>query len=181
MKSEMKKSLLGSAKFLLLAFFLVAAGGWFFSVEFPRDVDASEAEKMKALGYAVGGSVLIGLGLGMLFFPLARLLSSFFESLFWPDDRAEVPVSYKLAEWYMQQGRYADACSEYEKIIENHPRAVEAIQGLLNVMVLCVGDVARADKRYGRALKKLSFSQRESLRIFYEKLKEKDETTRLRG
>jgi len=169
---EVKESIVRLVKPLLVAFLLIAAGGWMFSFDVPAGEDVSNRERMKALGFAFGGFVLIAAGSGILLFPLSRLVSSYFESLFWPADLGVAPALHKLPEWYLKEGRYADALAEYEKMIRNHPRMVEAYQGLLYVLYACMGDVASAEKRFRQARRKISSRQRGEFQFYYRELLE---------
>jgi tetratricopeptide (TPR) repeat protein len=172
MNPETRESLIRLLRPLLFSFFLIAVGGWLFSLKIPTGEEASNAERMKALGYAFSGFLLIGAGAGILLFPLAHVISSYFESLFWPSDLGVAPALHKLPEWYLQEGRYADALAEYEKMIRNHPRMPEAYQGLLYVLYACMGDTVSADKRYRKGLRKISSRQREAFKAFYRELQE---------
>jgi tetratricopeptide (TPR) repeat protein len=170
MNTETKESIVRLIKPLLLAFALIAAGGWLFSIDVPSGDETTNQERMKALGVAFGGFLLIGAGAGILLFPLSQVVSSYFESLFWPSDLGVAPALHKLPEWYLQEGRYADALVEYEKMIRNHPRMMEAHQGLLYVLYACMGDTVSADKRFRKALKKIPRKQRHLFRIYYREL-----------
>ncbi len=81
---------------------------------------------------------------------LAEWLGSWFANLFFPSERFEKPpLSYHMARHYRQCGRFEEALSHYEAIIEHYPEEREAYLELLAV-VRALGDV-RCEARY-RAL-----------------------------
>jgi tetratricopeptide (TPR) repeat protein len=102
------------------------------------------------------GGVFFAVGAGFVIWPVGRLMVTAFEAIFWPEDSYKSPANYKLPEWYCQQGRYAEALDEYEKIIENYPHELDGWVGMLNVSVYYMGDVGTGEKIYRRALHALT-------------------------
>lgn len=147
-----------------------AAAIYFFSIHAPKD--PTPDEKLKELGFAFIGFLLFAAGAAVLIFPLGRFLSSIFESLFWPTDTYLPPPLFKLAAWYVEQGRYAEALAEYEKILKHHRHNSDAYRGLLYVLHACMGDVQSAEKIYQKARKKVPEAQRDALAAYYQELKE---------
>jgi tetratricopeptide (TPR) repeat protein len=172
MNSARKESVVQGLRPLIVAFTLISVGAYFFSMEIPIDETATNQNRLKALGYAFAGVLFIATGSAVLLLPLARFISTLFGSLFWPNGAEVAPALHKLPEWYIGEGRYAEALVEYEKMLLNNPRQLEAIQGLLYVLSACMGDVVSADKRYHKALKKISSPDREVLKNYYYELLE---------
>lgn len=53
-------------------------------------------------------------------------LSNMLDRILMPSESAPVPLDFTLARFYHSQHRYAEACEEYEKIIQHHPEATTA-------------------------------------------------------
>ena len=54
-------------------------------------------------------------------------LTGFIDAVFFPNDRDRVPpYTLKLARFYVQQKRWADADSEFERVLSHHPQRLEA-------------------------------------------------------
>ncbi len=114
------------------------------------------------------GAIFFAGGAGFVIWPVGRLMVSAFEAIFWPQDNYKAPANYKLPEWYCQQGRFAEALEEYEKIVQNYPHELDGWIGLLNVAVYYMGDVGSGEKFLQRAMKALpEASDRQALEEHY--------------
>lgn len=151
----------------VIALVCLAAGGWLFSIE----VD-SQAEPYRALGYAAGGLALIAVCAGIALVPIGRWLADLIDVLFLPSGGSYTPPAlYKLPEWMISQGRYADALAEYEKIQKHHPRDAAAYEGRLYVLYSCMGNTAAAEKLYSKALKRIPEAQRPAFQAYMDQLR----------
>lgn len=134
---------------------LIALGAFvigYFIFNLKQDEEDSSG---KIVTMIIGGIFFAG-GAGFIIWPLGRLMVSAFEAIFWPQDNYKAPANYKLPEWYCQQGRYAEALEEYEKIVQNYPRELDGWIGLLNVAIYYMGDAGHGEKIYLRAKKALT-------------------------
>lgn len=151
----------------IIALTCLALGGWLFSIE----VD-SQAEPYRALAYAAGGFLLIAICAGIALVPVGRWLADLIEVILLPSGGSYTPPAlYKLPEWLISQGRYADALAEYEKIQKHHPRDLAAFEGRLYVLHACMGNTAAAEKLYSRAIKRIPAEQRATLTYYMEQLR----------
>ncbi|NJK93087.1 MAG: hypothetical protein HC904_15470 [Blastochloris sp.] len=172
MREELEGTLWDQVRPILIAFGLIGIGGWLFSWDLSTREEASNEERLKAVGVAMLGTLFVIAGAGVLLFPLGRWLSSLFEGIFWPADRSVAPAQHKLPEWYIRQGRYAESQAEYEKMVKNHPNELEAHMGLLYVLRGCMGNGPEADKVLRRGLKKLGSEQAAALEAYDRLLRE---------
>ena len=169
MSSGQKQSLSRHFRRLVMALACFFSGGYFFSFKAPDP--ATLDERFKELGFAFLGFLFIASGALCLIAPLGQLLSSVFESIFWPAvSSGTPPPMYKLAEWYIGQNRFNEAVAEYHKIIRHHPRDEIAWQGLLYVQHACLRDEKEGERIYRLAEKKLKPEQRTALTEYYTNL-----------
>ncbi|MDX6766395.1 MAG: hypothetical protein SFU85_06355 [Candidatus Methylacidiphilales bacterium] len=145
---------------------LLVAGWWLFHI--PVD---SEQEPYRALGYGAGGLACVAGAAGFLVMPLGRWLLGVIDGLFMPAGTYTPPALYKLPEWYIAQGRYADAQAEYEKILKNHPRDPGAHEGILYVLYVCMGNIPAAEKHFPKALRRTPADKRPELQAYMEALR----------
>lgn len=150
----------------LLVITLIAAGGWLFHVR----VD-SETEPYRALAYGAGGLACIVVAAGFAIVPLGHWAIGLIDMLFMPAGTYTPPALYKLPEWYISQGRYADALAEYDKIQKHHPRDLAAFEGRLYVIYACMGDVATAESVFRKGLRRVAKDRRDELTAYMDALR----------
>lgn len=151
----------------VVALAALAGGGWLFNI--PVD---SEAEPYRALAYAGGGLALVAVAAGIAIVPVGRWLVDLIDVIFLPSGGSYTPPAlYKLPEWMISQGRYADALAEYEKIQKHHPRDVAAYEGRLFVLYSCMGNTAAAEKLFLKAMRRTPPEKRDELQVYMEALR----------
>jgi tetratricopeptide (TPR) repeat protein len=145
---------------------LVAAGFWLYGI--PVD---SEKDPYLAVGYGAAGLACMVAAMGFFFVPVSQWALGLVDALFMPAGTYTAPALYKLPEWYISQGRYADALGEYEKILKNHPRDLAAYEGQLYVHYACMGNTAAAEKLFPKALRRTAKEKRPELEAYMEALR----------
>jgi tetratricopeptide (TPR) repeat protein len=148
---------------------LAALGGGWWLFNIPVD---SEKDPYRALAYAAGGFALIAVAAGFCVVPVGRWFLNIIDVLFLPSGGGYTPPAlYKLPEWMISQGRYADALAEYEKIQKHHPRDGAAYEGRLYVLHTCMGNTAAAEALYTKALRRVPPAQQPELVQYMESLR----------
>lgn len=131
------------------------AGGWWMFQQAPADAEQAE-QHYRALAWAAGGFLLIATAAALCIAPLGRWLVDLIEVVLLPSGgNYTAPALYKLPEYYIREGRYADALAEYEKIQKNHPRDLAAFEGRLYVLHSCMGNVPAAEVLYKKGLRRV--------------------------
>lgn len=86
--------------------------------------------------------------------PLAVLMAQPIVSLVWPEERPEKPPPlYRVPEYLVQEKRFEEALSAYEKIIGNHPAEFKAHVGVLMIYKDHIADPGRQRRAWQRALR----------------------------
>jgi hypothetical protein len=130
-----------------------------------------DAEKSEVLSYPllVIGCIFVGLAGGVFLIVLAKGGLLLIDILMFPGEPGDPPPAlYKLPEWYLTEGRFADALIEYEKIAKIHPRELACWTGMLDVLVTHMGNVDAARKIARTGLRKLRDKENQAqLRQYY--------------
>ncbi|MDR1192423.1 MAG: hypothetical protein LBK60_12305 [Verrucomicrobiales bacterium] len=137
----------------------------------PEVTDAEET--LKNLLVKMAGGLFIAGGAAVLLWPVAGVVGSYFESLFWAKGgNVDAPPMYKLAAWLVEQGRYGESLAEYQKITKHDKRATLAYEGQLFVMVqaMGMGGTPAVQKLLAAARKNVTPEELPHLDWFYEQL-----------
>ena len=111
------------------------------------------------------GVPVFGLGILIIWKPLFQLLTYpvrlFVDAIFFPGGSLEKPLlNLKLPAYYIEQGRYADARTEYRRILNHYPDEVEAYEKLIWLELEIFEDREEARKLLRRARRRhLTLSQ----------------------
>ncbi len=132
----------------------------------------AETREVVSLPWVVLGSSVLALSGAVLLVLLARGSLLLIDMVLFPGESGGPPPAlYKLAEWYMAEGRYADALAEYEKISKSHPRELECWTGMLDVVAGAMGDVKRAQAVARKGIRRLrDAGKRVALQAHYQQL-----------
>ncbi|MDR0534571.1 MAG: hypothetical protein LBH01_11525 [Verrucomicrobiales bacterium] len=161
-------------KTLVIAAILIGIGCFVFAKFTQRlPIDAPPDDKLKDLLFTMFGSAFLVAGAAVLLWPLAGIISYYFESLFWAKgSAADAPPMYKLAAWLAEQGRYGESLAEYQKITKRDRKATIAYEGQLYVMIYAMGmgDTPAVKKLLQTAQKRVKEEDLPHLNWFYEQL-----------
>jgi hypothetical protein len=111
------------------------------------------------------GGLIIGLALllpaAILFvFPLSRILSSPWGKLLYPDAKFDRPQPlYSLAEAQARREEYETAMTTYEQIAADFPEEIRPWIGMVEIAVMALNDLHRADTIYQRGIEQLTNPQ----------------------
>ncbi|MEM6820594.1 MAG: hypothetical protein AAF558_01455 [Verrucomicrobiota bacterium] len=112
------------------------------------------------LGLAFLGSIFFALAGGIVLILLVRAGLLAIDSLLFPGNSETTPPAlYKLPEWYISEGRFGEALTEYEKISKIHPRDLTCWLGMLDVLITHMGNIPAGRKAARRGLRKLKSSE----------------------
>lgn len=131
--------------------FALLIGGW---VSFGGAWSAENA-------FVTVGGVILGCGLLLgaailLAFPIARLASVPWGNLLYPDAKYDRPQPlYSLAEAQARREEYEKAMGTFEQISVDFPGEIRPWVGMVEIAVMALKDVARADRIYQSGIEQL--------------------------
>ena len=108
---------------------------------------------LAAFPWLIFGIAPIVLAAAISAWPIAEFIAIPFMRIYLPHVEGKPEPAYRLAEWYLEQHRFEEACREYAKILRYHPRELTARCLHIELLQAKVDDPVAARRSFRRGMR----------------------------